>query len=500
MKELFNSLTFYDSVDKQDYNRTGAIIPVYSPRHRLPSFMIPLGSDTIGTIDRIELIDVDGNQYNNDIVFRGAQWANVSYNTFVASGLNITSAINSDGGGDNALITGLQPVKAGDSIRIKGTFNLISGDVQNIVIYEDGAPAAPVALASGDNEIEYTFTTDCAVEISIVNSTFNAGSFSFTGVSINLDLINEHFQTLPEVYASATLGDYIEYKGEALNYLLPLGLYCVKITADNYVYYSDYIMVDNIYPNLVSEFTNSSYETFTKYKTIIKSAVNSSGSGVADSGMFSIKKGESILIIFYLAVANQVPAFSLVSGSLGTISSSVNSAAGINVLTLTSTAAASDVVLRITNSSNSTYNTSEILVIRDYSDNYCRIDFTNTNNVGKLLYEDDLEQTVWLGCVLNNPTHETVTVGEEKDGVFIAEKITTKYSYTIITYCSRAMYSCLLRLPQHDDITITDETGNVYSPAVGNVTIDPPEWVYYNTAKVTIRFNNDDESAFSWTK
>jgi hypothetical protein len=131
---------------------------------------------------------------------------------------------------------------------------------------------------------------------------------------------------------------------------------------------------------------------------------------------------------------------------------------------------------------------------------FVKIVFSNTDNVGDLRYEGNFAQSVWLEGILNTPTHEMVNTGEEKDGIFIAEKIVSKYVYSIISYVSRSLYNCLLRLPQHDTITITDEVGNTYTPEVGNVTVEPAEWISFETCKVTIKFNDSSNSNFTWVK
>jgi hypothetical protein len=99
---------------------------------------------------------------------------------------------------------------------------------------------------------------------------------------------------------------------------------------------------------------------------------------------------------------------------------------------------------------------------------------------------------------MNNPTHEMVNTGEEKNGVFIAEKIVSKYIYTMIAYVPRGLYRCLMRLPQHDLITITDEVGNTYTPAPGNVTVEAPEWAYFDVCKLVIKFNDNENTNFDW--
>jgi hypothetical protein len=91
-----------------------------------------------------------------------------------------------------------------------------------------------------------------------------------------------------------------------------------------------------------------------------------------------------------------------------------------------------------------------------------------------------------------------VNTGEEKNGVFIAEKIVSKYIYTMIAYVPRGLYRCLMRLPQHDLITITDEVGNTYTPAPGNVTVEAPEWAYFDVCKLVIKFNDNENTNFDW--
>jgi hypothetical protein len=130
---------------------------------------------------------------------------------------------------------------------------------------------------------------------------------------------------------------------------------------------------------------------------------------------------------------------------------------------------------------------------------FCKIEFSDSNNLGDIRYEGSFKQIVWLEAVLNNPTHETINTGEEKDGIFIAEKIVTKYTYSIIAYVSRGLHRCLMRLPQHSDITITDEVGNTYTPSVGNVTVEAPEWIGPDTCKLVIKFNDNENTQFNWT-
>lgn len=131
---------------------------------------------------------------------------------------------------------------------------------------------------------------------------------------------------------------------------------------------------------------------------------------------------------------------------------------------------------------------------------FCKIQFSNTYNLGDIRYENSFVQMVWLEATLNNPSHEMVIVGEEKLGNFIAESIVSKYIHSIIAYVPRGLYRCLMRLPQHDTITITDEVGNSYTVETGNVTVEMPEWVYFDVCKLVIKFNEGINTAFDWVK
>ena len=85
-------------------------------------------------------------------------------------------------------------------------------------------------------------------------------------------------------------------------------------------------------------------------------------------------------------------------------------------------------------------------------------------------------------------------MGEELDGVFRAEQITATYLYSIVDYVSRSMFRGLQYLPMHDTITITDEVGNEYTPAVGNVDVSI-DWTTFDTGTLRIEFN---DGAMDW--
>jgi hypothetical protein len=373
MKSVYTILPIYDSLAKRDWQRTGALIPVYCPRHRLPSFQYNTEAVVVGAVTRIDLVNFAG----------------------------------------------------------------------------------------------------------------------------TLTDITTYFPTLSDTVVLATTGTYYKYDGDTLKYLLPYGNYYLKIThANGYVYYSEWIAITDIYEKLVTSWTNNGYNTFTSTGSAITSAIETGIAGQSDSNAFTLNPGENITVVFFLtkvgADPNQLPTITLEDAAGSDTETCI---AGLNVLSLTSVIGGS-CILFFANSSAGNFTTSEVYVIRAFSPDYIRIDFHDTHDLGDICYQSGFTQSLWLSTPMNTPTHEPVMVGEEKNGIFIAEKIVTKYNYRIVAYISPVFYRGLIRLPQHDAISITDEVGFVYTPAVGNIEVRPVNWNWFDTGTVEIIFN--DNSEFIW--
>ncbi len=372
MKTIYASLPFYDSVDKQDSNRSAATQHFHCPTNELPSFLINCESDTIATVG-VYLVACDDTE------------------------TDITSYLPSD----------------------------------------------PYEVVVGTDS-------------------------------------------------------YLQYDGGVLLDELPMGTYHLRVVTSGVSYYSEHIMISEIYENLITGWTNELYGTFTASGTSITSAI-SDGTLYrgAQTGAFTIRKGQSVRVYTHLTLnSGKAPYIYLTGASgAGVKSNVVILASGANNVTLTATEDGS-CKLAIANDLNaSNFSTSDFFVFWPYSENFVSLRFSNTNDLGDILYSTTFEQKVWLETKLTTPDSEAIEVGEEKDGIFIAEKITTKYIHRLIAYVPRALHRCLIRLPQHDTIEITDEVGNVYRPAVGNVQVlSEPE--LFGTMKVTIRFNEDP---FNWT-
>ena len=146
--------------------------------------------------------------------------------------------------------------------------------------------------------------------------------------------------------------------------------------------------------------------------------------------------------------------------------------------------------LRADSSAGNSYYSEHFIVTAMPSGEWIKLAFSNTADLGDIPYSEGFTQIVYLNTKMNYPANEYIEVGEEKDGVFIAEKLVTKYLFRISDYVSRALHRVLVRLPQHDSITITDEVGNVYTPAVGNAIIQTSDWVSFETCHIVIQFND----------
>ena len=291
--------------------------------------------------------------------------------------------------------------------------------------------------------------------------------------------------------------------------LLPKGTFYIKLTDGTNEWFSEFFEIRDIYDKIHTSLASSAinqYETLTVSGTKIISAINSAADGqVYFYPQFEIANNEVITIILYLNLnSGSLPNIRIRHTETGpVISNLVTLAEGINEITLIATADSDNAQIFISNSTNTNYSTSEIWVRRQYSPTFVKLKFSDTKDLhGKrnddqtILYQNDFEQECWLNTILNTPGQNRIDIGDEKDGIFIPEKIVTQLKYRIIDYINRSLFEALIRLPQHDDITIIDEVGNEYTPDTGNIEVSA-EWETFDTGVVTIEF---DDGSFVWTE
>lgn len=465
--------------------------------------------DAVGSIDFSATVDMYSevmDRYFGTIATRIQTTTNNSYDTYTTDGNTPTLeqiVKTTSSGVAYVALNGTVDINAaeGDYFRLVCALQLASGTAPKIVLVDSSGNDASnvVTLQSGLNYVILKSTvTDAACALRIRNGDGETTDYKF--------ILTKEVRKLsgnPVIY-SGTGYNYIQYNAATLQHPLTIGNYYLRMsTANGAEYFSERFRVDNIYENILTGWSNVLYETFTTSGTQIISAVNSSGNGHGMSNTFQMKFDETIEVVINLNLnSGDAPVLYLANSdwSKSDANTLVN---GLNKITLTATWTGES-TLRLYNTSNSNYSTGEIIVNREYSPTITKLSFTNADDIGNILYSvstsvaEKLTQEFYLDAVLNNPTHETALTGEEKDGEFIAEKIVTKYIRTIVCWVNRAIYNCLVRLPQHDTITITDEVGNTYTPSVGNVTVDPITWDYYDTGKLVIRFT-DDNDYITWT-
>jgi len=432
----------------------------------------------------------------------GAGWLNnaTAYDTFTSVNENITSAIKTTAAGVascwNVYSIGSAPhtITAGETIRIRANLTLNSGTAPKCVLQriDTGANISNIVTLTAGVNIFLLIATSTITNFAIAFYNANGETCNWT-----CDLTLGERSVIPKLYTALT-DDYFQYKGNTLGLLLPVGTYYLKITTLNgYVYYSDWFIVTCIYENLITSFTNVDYETFTTSGTQIISAIETGASGNGKSSAVQLRKGEVINIkYFHTQNSGGLSLIVFKDTSGNNVSNGVSAVVGLNEITLTVTSETIGYLYFISGAA-SNFTTSEILVNRSYSANFIKITFSDTHDLGEILYQNSLTQEVYFEQRLAPPTHEVIEVGEEKNGIFVAEKIITKYKYRIIANVGRELYKALIRLPQHDTISIIDEVSNAYAPKVGNVQVIPANWIYYDVCRLEIIFNDNTE--YVWT-
>ena len=309
--------------------------------------------------------------------------------------------------------------------------------------------------------------------------------------------IYDYFVTLPSSYA-LDADVYFMYNGETLKYALPEGAYYLKITVNTgHIYYSDWFMVQCVYCPWATTFVNDDFGTLNIEGTVINSAIGSADAHFDSTPRQAVYLGQQITVMFYLTDNDSVelPQLTIRDALTGAALSLVQDAtAGLNELTFDIIAPSDNAILRISAPSNTSFETTEMLVYTQYACGYVTLSFSNCCTLGDIQYESDFYQTLWIKSDNIEQQFPYVEKGQENgNGKFIPTFRRQEKTYLIRTgLIPQFLVDVLHRIKMHDAVTYIDQVGDEF--VVQNIDIEH-EWQfndkYYAMASITISLGED---------
>lgn len=509
MKTINTVLPVYDRLIKQCYERSKhvcgdkeMIVPVITPQWKLPAMQWNVEDDDPGYITSIMMINEKNieteiiNYFINDfkISIGWGNWTNSGYDAFTPVDYQIFAATKTTAAGIAYAYSGSFSVTEYDTIVIKIEEALTSGTAPVVVIVDSAGNDISDAIRTEDGIHYYNLTvntTDVAARIRLRNLDTELSQYTVA--------IDVGYTSVPYLYNELT-NKYFYYNGNTIgaweNTLnswqgyLPAGYHYLKITTiNNYVYYSDWFLVDCVYDNLLTGFTNVDYTLFGAVGTQINIASNAAGGASAFStNTFPVIKDETYTLIFYgNLTSDELPYFQLFDTI--PISNTVQMTVGLNIMTFTATETSDMAYLKIYNTAASVFYTGEILLINSYSTKYLKLVFEHSCNLGEIIYEDGFTQTLFLEAETMEPVFPYTEKGQENGyGQFIPAFQRQEKNYLIKTLLiPQFIVDVLHRLKLHDSITLTDLVGDEWT--VKGIDVEH-EWQfsdkYYATATLTI--------------
>ena len=490
MNSLNQILPFYDSLRKVS-DPVDSGVKILCPIHKLPAFQFRRDHSTTEWPMLINLVDTLGNKTNIISYFDLTgelitSWTNVSFATFTSSGKNITSAIDNSVGAIQYAYSNDLVITSGEVYKAEINLTLNSGDAPRIAIgfailniYSN-----IVTLENGYNVAYLTATATGTYKLLMVGPT-GLSNFSCT---VSLKKVS-----FPRIMSYTTY-DYIQYNGEALNTMLPKGAYYLEIVsgvnpATGYpaikssireYNYSEWLQISEINKNLINTWSEQGFDTFTSSGSAISSAI-SSGSARAvavPTRVKNVKKDDIFRFTCFLTFNSGTEPYLRFRDpeTDDNLFTPVQLSDGMNdlELTLTKTPYNSEGLLDIYTGAATNFSTNECGLFRDYSEDYITLEYSNSSDLGTILYQDGFVQQGWFGGFLGKGEGQTERIGDELDGQFIDEKVISRFVYKMKLHVNKFIYRGLQLLRGHSSITITDKDGNQYTPL--NIEVDPPNW------------------------
>ena len=489
-------LPFYTSTAMRDAERVSTWDALLCPVYKFLPFQIQREHLSGTYVTEVTLVDCNANETDVFDYFFGSEmlltgWVSNGLNTFIQIALTptILTAIESDS--DNAWCFSTEfALATGESIAVDYNLTLNANDLPTMLLADNTNTdiwSKSVECAAGGDVIYLTATGNSAgnVRLLIENLVGDDTSFACTFTDIartTLDLVEK------------TSYDFIAYNGDPLGTTLPYGVYYLRIADGNTTWYSEWFSVENIQPSIMTGYSGDSYDTFDTSGTSVLTGINLAGTASADSNTFDVFTGEKLIYTCDLILnSGSHPEVILIYGAIGA-SNTATLLDGLNEVELTATRSATvELRTRSTNANNFILGS---VSLRRKAGEYVHLEYTNArdfNNGDKsIYYVGGWTQQAYLRSYENLPSHESIEVGGIKNGVFEVEKLVRKYTRSVVSSESRAMYDALSLMKNHTTIKILDEVGIEHTPNVGNVDVNI-DWNTFDTGSLRIAWNEVGE-------
>ena len=502
MKTIYTSLPIYDRKSKQCFERarksetayqsSDPPVPIICPRHRLPSFQWNAEADDMGAVTKVEYLDSTGERATiATSLTNGALYG--AYDTFTVAGTAITSAINAAGTAGAKINPTFSVVKS-EVITVEFTLTWTSGEYPYFAIVGAASNGMYVQATNGVNTL-YIVSSEAyaAAYIWIFNT--GAANWAVTAITVKRGNITSSFPTLPAATVLTT-DTYYTYEGDTLKWLLPEGFYYLKITTANaYTLYSDWFHVTCVYKNLITGWSNYSFGTFSSNGVVITSATDAgAGAAISNDTYFSVSMDEVIRVVIWVGSnTGALPSITIVDSGLNAKSIAYDLVDGINDIEITIIGATDTAQLFLATAGATNFYTEEVMVFRNYSEQYLTIEYYNTCDIGDLLYAEGLTQTIWF----ESETMEQSFSQEEEGANNGDNQFVRSFARQVKKYVARTkdmpsfMVDVFNRMKLHDTVSLTDLVGDVNS--VYNLEVTH-EWMdndkYY--AIIVLTFDYDE--------
>ena len=505
MKTIYTTLPVYDRLAKQCYERAHGprrgmgIVPIMTPRYRLPSMQWNVEDDDPGYIDDIQLVDTNGAEtdlentvvQNQLDVIGMANIGNSAYDGFTSTNYYQFTAQKTTAAGVAYAYTDSFTVVKNKVIWINYALTL-TGDAPKLVIVDNaGTDISPIhTMTAGAHSAKLTVSATGTARIRI-----RSLDTEECDIAISLAWWDTAY---PGLNTELT-DEFFIYDGHTLGRLLPSGLYYLKMTTINgYIYYSDWFRVDCIYPNLLTGF-DPIYITYNIF-TVVDLAVTQASedpAAAADAQSYAVDviKGERFRVIFNFTFnSGEYPEFYIVESGVGIRSNVVVIADGLNDFILTATQTGTfRFMFNQSGTGVADWSTTEILIFREYSTKYLTLNFTNSCDLGESIYHDDFTQTLWFESESMETSFPQEEEGQKNnDGKFFRTFVRQVKKYVARTkMMPDFMVDVFNRMKLHNSVELIDLVGDVHD--VYNIEVEH-EWLFDDKyyAKVDLTFDYDE--------